>query len=376
MKPKVAIVCDFLTKFGGAQQVLLAISEIYPEAPIFCLLYDEKGTLGKFKNRQVITSSLQKKPAFLRNRLKFLLSSFPQAIEEFDLSGYDVVISSNDSFAHGIITKPDTFHICYCHTPMRYAWDWCHEYLKESGADHGIKGLIARKLIHDIRVWDRTSAERVDMWIANSENVKKRIKKYYRKDSSVIFPPVNVAAIKADRTEPEEFYLIASRLEPYKKIDLAVKAFNANGKPLVIVGEGSQLDYLTSIAKENVKLVGAKYGQELYSYFARAKAFIFPGEDDFGITPVESMAAGRPVIAYKKGGTLETVIAGKTGMFFSEQTVTSINATIAKFEEDILSFSIENCQAQADKFSKDKFQEQIDDIVKKGYKAHRESTIR
>lgn len=370
MKPKIAIVCDFLTKFGGAQQVLLAISELYPEAPIYCLLYSEEGTLGKFKNRRVIPSSLQKKPRFLRNRLKFLLPNFPRAIEEFDLSMYDIVISSNDSFAHGVITKPDTFHICYCHTPMRYAWDWSHEYLKESGVDYGLKGLIARKLIHEIRIWDRASSERVDAWIANSKNVKKRIEKYYRKDSQVIYPPVNVSAIKPTDKPSEEFYFIASRLEPYKKIDLAVEAFNLNGKQLIIAGDGSQLKYLSSIAKNNIKFVGAKYGRELYDYFARAKAFIFSGEDDFGITPVESMAAGRPVIAYEKGGTLETIISGKTGLFFKDQTVESINDAVSRLEEDYADFTVENCRVQSEKFSKQKFQQQISEAVETGYEKY------
>ncbi|MFA6963649.1 MAG: glycosyltransferase [Patescibacteria group bacterium] len=373
MKPKVAIVCDFLTKFGGAQQVLLSISELYPEAPIFCLLYDEEGTLGKFKNRKIIPSSLQKKPAFLRNRLKFLLPSFPKAIEEFDLSEYDVVISSNDSFAHGAITKPDTFHICYCHTPMRYAWDWCHEYLKESGVDHGLKGLIARILIHNIRIWDRASSERVDSWIANSDNVKQRIRKYYRQDSSVIYPPVSVEEIKPNGEAPEDFYLIASRLEPYKKIDLAVEAFNQSGRQLIVVGEGSQFEYLSSIAKKNVQFVGPKYGQELYDYFARAKAFIFPGEDDFGITPVESMAAGRPVIAYKKGGTLETIIPSKTGIFFEEQTIESLNSAIQSLEQDYSDFTPEGCRSQAEKFSKEEFKKMISDKVVSEYKKYIES---
>jgi len=370
MKPKVAIVCDFLTKFGGAQQVLLSMSEIFPEAPIYCLLYDEEGTLGKFKKADIHPSSLQKKPKFLRNRLKFLLSSFPKAIEEFNLSEYDIVISSNDSFAHGVITKPTTFHACYCHTPMRYAWDWSHEYLKENHTERGLKGFFARKLIHNIRIWDRVSAERVDAWIANSENVSSRIQKYYRHSSEVIYPPINTENIKPNNLKPEDFYFIVSRIEPYKKIDLAVQAFNQSGRKLVIAGEGSQLEYLRSIAKANISFVGPKYGQDLYQYFQRTKAFVFPGEDDFGITPVEAMAAGRPVIAYKKGGTLETITENKTGLFFDEQTPESLNQAVDNLEQKYENFTPENCRNQAIKFSTETFKTKLEKFVLSGYEKH------
>lgn len=362
---KIALVCDFLTKFGGAQQVLLAMHELYPDAPIHCLLYDEKGTMGKFSNAKIVPSTLQK--SALRKHPKFLLPKFASAVEEFDFSGYDVVISSSDSFAHGVITKPSTFHLCYCHTPMRYAWDWASEYLAENNIGFGLKGLAVRTIIHNLRVWDRVAADRVDHYLANSENVRKRIAKYYKTESEVLFPPVDLEGIKPTGKPHEGFYLIVSRIEPYKKIKLAVEAFKDSKQKLIIVGEGSELDYLKSIASDNVEFVGAKYDEELYKYFQDAKAFIFPGEDDFGITPVESMAAGRPVIAFRKGGTLETVIENKTGLFFDEATSESLKVAVKEMEEHYDEFSPEACRKQAESFSKKAFQESLKKAVEDGY---------
>lgn len=367
---KVALVCDFLTKFGGAQKVLLALHEIYPEAPIYCLLYDEKGTKGMFKDCQIQPSGLQRLPGFLRKRPKFLIGKLAKAIEEFDLSKYDIVISSNDSFAHGVITKPATFHLCYCHTPTRYLWDWSNEYLRENNIGFGPKGLIVRNILHKLRVWDRVSADRVDHFVANSENVKERIKKYYLADSNVVYPPVDTEEIKPTGEKPEDFYVIASRFEPYKRIKLAIGACNKLKKNLIVIGEGSERAELESIAGPTIKFVGWKYGQELFDYLARAKAFIFPGEDDFGITPVESMAAGRPVIAYKKGGTLETVKDGVTGVFFDIESVDALADAIVRLEKDYDNFSPVVCRKHAEQFSKARFQKEMKDLVENGYAKH------
>lgn len=368
---KIALVCDFLTKFGGAQQVLLAMHEIYPDAPIHCLLYDKKGTMGKFAKAKIIPSGLQK--SVLHRHPKFLLPKFASAVEEFDLSSYDVVISSSDSFAHGVITKPATFHLCYCHTPMRYAWDWANEYLAENRIGFGIKGMAVRNIIHNLRIWDRVAADRVDHYLANSENVRTRIAKYYRTEADVLFPPVDLEGIKPSDKPHEDYYLIVSRIEPYKKIKLAVQAFKDLKQKLVVVGEGSDLEYLKSIATENVEFVGPKYDQELYKYFQNAKAFIFPGEDDFGITPVESMAAGRPVIAFRKGGTLETVVEGKTGVFFDEATAESLKAAVDQLEEHYHDFSADVCRKQAELFSKKSFQATLQKAVTDGYANHLKS---
>lgn len=369
-QPKIAIVCDFLTKLGGAQKVLKVLHDTYPEAPIYCLLYDEAGTQGVFRDCKIIPSVLQKYPAFIRRRPKFLVGKFAKAVEEFDLSKYDIVISMNDSFAHGVITKPETFHLCYCHTPTRYLWDWHSEYARENKIGFGPKGLFVRYLLHKQRIWDRVSAARVDHFIANSINVQKRIRKYYHMDSTVVYPPVEVEQITLADEPPKDFYLIVSRLEPYKRIDLAVRACTRLKKKLVVIGDGSAKNYLESLAGPTIKFLSWKKGAELFPYFQNAKAFVFPGEDDFGITPVESMAAGRPVIAFKRGGTLETIIEGQTGVFFTEPSIDSITEAILKLEEDYDNFSPATCRRQAEKFSTAKFVSAIQAEVGEGYKKH------
>jgi len=362
---KVAIVADFLQKIGGSQKVVYSLHKIYPDAPIFCLLYDEKGTKGLFKNARVITTGLQKWPAVIRNHPKLLLNKYAKAVEQFDLSDFDLVISSSDSFAHGVITKPSTLHICYCHTPMRYAWDWTNEYLKENKIGYGLKGLYIRNVLYGLRQWDRVAADRVDLFIANSQNTLGRIKKYYQRDSKIINPPIEISQIKVADQAPEDYYLIVSRLEPYKKIEIAIEAFNKIGKKLIIVGDGSAKSELQKMAKSNIKFAGSKYGPELFEYYRSAKAFIFPGEEDFGITPLESMAAGRPVIAYKKGGTLETVIEGKTGLFFEEQSAESLIAAVGKLELNYFQFAPDECRKQTEKFSEENFTEKIKSFVNK-----------
>lgn len=365
---KIALVCDFLTKLGGAQKVLLAFHEIYPDAPIYCLLYSEEGTRGVFKDCKIVESSLSH--SWFRNRHKFLLPKLSAAIEEFDLSSYDIVLSSSDSFAHGVITKPKTLHICYCHTPMRYVWDWSHEYLKENNIGHGIVGLTIRSILHKIRIWDKVAADRVDKWLANSECVADRIAKFYRVTATVVYPPVDVEQIKVADSAPEDFYVIASRLEPYKGTRLAVEAFNKNGKKLVIIGEGSQKRELQRIAKDNITFLGWKDPKFIYDYLHRAKAFVFPVEDDFGIAPVEAMAAGRPVIAFSKGGALESVVDGKTGVFFKEMTSDSLSDAVDRLESIYDRISIIDCQTQAEKFSRKLFLDRIKKEVEQGYAGH------
>ena len=363
---RVALVCDFLTKFGGAQRVLLALSKIYPDAPIYCLLYDEKGAKGQFSGKKIIPSYLQKMPSIIR-RPKFLFSRYPAAIENFDFSDFDLVISSSDSFAHGVITKPKTTHICYCHTPMRYAWDWTNEYLKENKIGFGPKGLYVRYLLYKTRIWDRVAADRVDYWIANSKNTQSRIKKYYKADSEVIYPPIDLLEID-DSPKSEDFYLIISRLEPYKNIGLAVDTFSENKKKLVIIGEGSDFSKLKSKSSSNISFLGWQNDKEAHDYLSKCKAFIFPGEDDFGMTPVEAMAAGKPVIALGRGGVLESVIEGKTGILFNKETVKSLNLAIDSFEAK--QFFPADCRAQAEKFGsvvfEDKIKKAVEKAVRKG----------
>jgi glycosyltransferase involved in cell wall biosynthesis len=364
---KIAIVHEFLTKIGGAEQVLLSFHKMFPDAPIYTLLYDEQNTNGIFNDCQIITSSLQKYPRFIRTRTKLLLGKLPRAVEEFDFSEYDVVISSSNSFAHGILTKPKTLHISYCHSPMRYAWDWYHEYMKENKIGFGPISLYIRNLIYKTRIWDKASSYRVDFWIANSANVQKRIKKYYGFSSEIIYPPVDVSKIEMTDGIPDDYYVIVSRLEPYKKIDLAIKAFNKLEKQLVIIGTGSQENYLKSIANDNIEFLGWQSDKSVQEYLRNAKALVFPGEDDFGITPIEAMACGRPVIAYNKGGVAETVKDGATGVFFNDPNSASLVEAINAMEKNYTNFSPNVCRKQAEKFSFEVFRDSFNKILEQQY---------
>jgi len=362
---RVALVHDFLTKNGGAERVLVALHKIYPDAPVYTLLYDQKGTKNRYKDWEIRTSNLQKLPGFIR-KPRFLLSQLAPAIEEFDFSSFDLVVSSSNSFAHGIITPAKTFHLSYCHSPMRYAWDWCNEYLKENKIGFGLKGMLIRYLIHKIRIWDKIAADRVDCWVANSANVQKRIKKYYQKDSTIVYPPVDTENIRSEVQKPKDFYLIISRLEPYKNIRAAVEAFNQVGKKLIIIGEGSEFSSLQQIAKGNINLLGWQDDQTVRRCLTECKALVFPGEDDFGITPVESMAAGRPVIALRKGGALETVIEGKTGIFIEGNQASDIVAAVRKYELHAGKFEAGECRKQALTFSEDNFRKSMQAAVDQG----------
>ncbi len=333
--------------------MLQVLGEMFPEAPIFTLLYDKK-KLGKiFPVERVRTSFLQRAPDFLRKRQKYLLPWMSTAVESFDLSNYDLVISSSNSFAHGVITNTFTKHLCYCHSPMRYAWDWTHEYIKEQKMGR-LKQWMARKIIHDLRIWDKAASDRVTRYIANSENVKKRIQKYYRMDAEVIYPPVEIGRFEVS-PKHEDYFLIISALTPFKKIDLAVSAFNKIGRRLLVIGDGAQKNFLKSLAGPKVDILGWKSDEEVREYLKNCRALIFPGEEDFGITPVEAMACGKPVIAYGKGGVTESVIEGKTGVFFAEPTVESLEAALAKFYLQEDKFDPEVIREQAEKFRKENF---------------------
>lgn len=366
MNKKIAIVHDFLTKLGGAERVLESMHEIFPEAPIYTLIYDKKGTKNRFEKNgyNIITSSLQKIPKFFR-RQRFLFPKFPAAIEQFNFDDFDIVISSSNSFAHGIITGPTTLHVCYCYSPTRYLWDWYHEYLDENKIGFGLKGLFIRNVLHKIRIWDKLACERPDVWIAISEHVKKRIQKYYRKDAKVIYSPTDTKNIPFSLGDPENYYLIISRLEPYKKIDYAINAFNSNKKQLVIIGTGSEEERLKKIAGNNIEFLGWQPDKSVYKYMGSAKALIFPGEEDFGLTPVESMATGRPVIAYNKGGVSETVIDKKTGIVYNIPDEPSLNKAIGESEK--IRFSTEACRNRANEFSLEIFIKKILNLIEQEY---------
>jgi len=369
-KLKVALVHDFLNQYGGAERVLLALHEIFPEAPIYTLLYDPAKMRGKFKDADIRTSFLQKFPKFLKKRHKWLLPFLPTAPETFNLRDYDLVISSSGAWSKGIIVKPKTIHICYCHSPMRYAWDWNEKYLGEQGLGSGRK-IFARLLLNYVRMWDKAAADRPDYFIANSCATQARIKKYYGRESEVVYPPVQVGGNQQDwenkggRSEEEKFFLVVSRLSPYKKIEVAIEAMNKLNLPLVVIGEGAPkyVKYLKSIAGKKTKFLGWKSDEETKKYFASCRAFLFPGEDDFGITPVEAMSFGKPVIALRKGGATETVIEGETGEFFDEPMIEVLADAVRRFQENEKNYDPAKICAEAQKFSKEKFVENIERVI-------------
>jgi glycosyltransferase involved in cell wall biosynthesis len=363
---KIALVHDFLIKLGGAEKVLQVLHKIYPDAPVYTLLYDREGTKGIFEkdNYKIITSSLQNKPSFIRKRPKLLLNKFPQAIEEFNFSDFDLVISDSNSFAHGIITGPETVHICYCYSPTRYLWDWHNEYLAENHIGFGLISRLIRARLSDIRIWDRLSAERVNFWISQSKTVGDRVKKYYRKDSIIINPPVDIKKFRPSGKPPKDYYLIVSRLSPYKKIDIAIEAFNRLNKRLIIAGEGSDKNRLEILAdSKQIEFLGYISDIKYQELLQDCKAFVFPGEEDFGLTPIEAMASGRPVIAYSKGGVTETVVDGETGIFFNQPIAESLIAAIKKFEKNINQFKTDTCRSRAEQFSEEIFINKIENVI-------------
>lgn len=373
---KIALIHDYLTKIGGAQNVLKVFHEMYPEAPVYTLLYDKDGTKGEFESYKIITSKLQNKPAILRKRIKLLLSHLPEAVEEFDLSGFDIVISSSNSFAHGVITRPDTFHLCYCYSPMRYAWDWHAEYLVENHLDKGLISLAVKNALKNLREWDFLASSRVDQYVAISNTVQRRIQKYYRRQSSVIYPPAEIDDLLSAKTQDDDYYLIISTLTPYKKIDLAIEAFNGNSKKLIIVGEGSDMERLRKISRSSrIEFFGYVGPEQKRELLANCRALIFPGEEDFGLTPIEAMACGKPVIAFARGGVAESVIEGKTGYFFGEITSGSLNKAIDKLEREYGIIDPDACRRRAKQFSKYAFLKSFSSYLEKSYKEFHDRKI-
>lgn len=356
---KIAIVCDWLTNFGGAEKVILALHQLFPKAPIYTSIYNPDAMPG-FENAIIHTSYLQNLP-WAKNKHQLYLNFMPQVFEKFDLNGYDIVISSSHSCAKGIITKPKTLHICYCHSPMRYAWENSHKYVQQYEMNKSIK-KIAPFFLHKIRMWDRLSADRVDYFLANSKHIQNRIHKYYRRTSSVIYPYVDSKKFKAS-AERKGYFLAVGRLTPYKRFDLIVDTFNELGLPLKIVGKGISLKKLSEQANSNIEFLGHVNEETLRELYSKARGFIFPQIEDFGITPLEAMASGCPVIAYKAGGALETIIDKKTGLFFEEQNVTSLKAAIQKFNH--MQFDPQTIREQAEKFDHSIFNEKLLEFIEK-----------
>ena len=364
---KIALIHDHLAQDGGAEKVLKVLAEMFPDAVIYALLADKVKTDKYLKGRRIDTSIIQRLPGGVHH-YKWYLPLMPMAVEFFDLREYDLVISDTSSFAKGVITTPDIPHICYCHTPTRYLWSDAHQYLNELKYNKWIKKVISRILVK-LRIWDFVAAARVDYFIANSKTVQKRITKYYRRDSQVIYPPVEtehffISDLKTQAPE-EKYFLIGCRLVPYKRVDIVVEAFKKLGNDynLKVFGDGLDLLRLKKIAGEatNIEFVGRISDDEKAVLYSRAQAFINPQEEDFGITPVESMASGRPVIAYRKGGVTETVVEDKTGIFFDEQTADSLAEAVRKFKS--ADFDPEYIKKYAEKFSVKRFEKEILDFI-------------
>lgn len=366
---KVALVHDYLLGIGGAERVLKELHLMFPQAPIYTVIYDRK-FVGEFLPTALVRGSfLQKLPLFLRRRYKYFSFLIPMAVERIDLFGFDIVISSCSAFSKGVITSPDTVHICYCHTPVRYLWDWTHSY---SGVfcGRGIKGIFAKIIIHFLRLWDQQAARRVDYFIANSKHVAARIKKYYGRDSRVIYPPVVDARssnLTGSNTSPSPFYLIVSQLRPYKQIDIAIEAFKKLGFPLVIIGGGSERGRLVKLSGncKNIKILGPKPDEIVYEYYRNCKAFIFAGEEDFGITMVEAMSFGKPVLALRRGGAKEIVIEGMTGEFFDDAHPLVLADGLRRLNRNYENYSSMVIKKRAAKFSSERFSAELFEFVEK-----------
>ena len=355
---KVALVHDYLTQYGGAERVLEALCEVFPKAPIYTIIYDEKLVKEKFPGRKIYPSFLQKIPFAKKHHRSFLLL-MPFAVEQFDLSEYDLVFSDSASYAKGVITLPDTKHICYCHTPTRYAWDDSHKYIRDFPFPEFIKKFIPYFMTY-IRTWDFQAAGRPDTYISNSNFVSSRIKKYYKQDSVVVHPPVDISKFSVS-SENKDYFLMVGRLLSYKRFDLAIATFSKTKIPLKIIGDGPEKGKLEAMSAKNIEFLGALDDESLKKYYQESKAVIFPQEEDFGIVPLEAMASGRPVIAYRAGGAMETIVDKKTGLFFNDQTEESLAGAVERFNE--IEFDKNLIREHAEAFSKSVFKKNIQNII-------------
>ncbi len=364
---KIAIVHDWLVTYAGAERVLAALCETWPEADLFAVIDflcdEDRARLG---GKRATTTFIQQLPK-ARSAYQKYLPLMPLAIEQLDMSAYDLVISSSHAVAKGVLTGPNQLHISYVHSPIRYAWDLQHQYLHEASLDRGVKAKLARMLLHYMRMWDQRTASGVDEFIANSHFIAKRINKSYRRQSTVIYPPVDTSRFTLHEAK-EDFYLTASRMVPYKKIPLIVEAFAAMpDKRLVVIGTGPEMERVREVASANVTLMGYQSDEVLRQYMQRARAFVFAAEEDFGIAPIEAQACGTPVIAFARGGVLETIRGLEhekpTGVFYPEQSVDSIVAAVRTFETHRQRISASNCRSNAERFGGERFKQEIKAFV-------------
>lgn len=370
---KIAIVHDWLVTYAGAERVLEQILSFFPEADLYSVVdFLESGQRNFTRNKKVHTSFIQKLP-MAKKYYRQYLPLMPLAVEQFDLSAYDLVISSSHAVAKGVLTGPDQLHICLCYSPIRYAWDLQHQYLKESGLTKGLKGWIAKYLLHRMRNWDYRTANGVNQFIAISQFIERRIWKVYRRESTVIYPPVDIEQFELYE-EKEDFYMTASRMVPYKKIDLIVEAFSKMpDRKLMVIGDGPDYNKIKAKAGANVIMLGYQPSDVLREYMQKAKAFVFAAEEDFGIAPLEAQACGTPVIAYGKGGALETIKGlneeRPTGIFFEKQTTEALQEAVALFEEVQLKLTPIYCRENAEMFSNLRFCKEFSAYIEKQVEA-------
>lgn len=353
---KIALVHDYLIRMGGAEKVLLSLHKIFPQAPIYTLFYNKHNMRPYFPNVEIRTSFLQRTP-LLKNHHRWALPFIPPAVENFDLREFDLVISSCNAYVKGLVLRPKVVHICYCHSPTRFLWDYAYKYKSPFPA-------LQKMILHYQRMWDRAAANRVDHFIANSQTTASRIKKHYGQQAKVIYPPVGLDNWLPAAQSSSGYYLIVTQLTPYKNIDIAVDAFNKLELPLVVVGEGKDKKRLQKMAKKNIKFLGWQSEKAVKRFYKNCSAFIFPGEDDFGIAPVEAMSYGKPVLAYGKGGATESIIEGVTGEFFEDPVSESLADGIRRLRMNMANYSSLVIRKRAERFSEERFKREIERFVK------------
>ncbi|MEN6461383.1 MAG: glycosyltransferase family 4 protein [Syntrophomonas sp.] len=365
---KTALVHDWLVSMGGAEKCLEVFCDLFPDAPLYTIVYapETANKMGIPENK-VCASSLQKIRNIQKRYRKFL-PLFPYAIEQFNLDDYDVILSDSHCVAKGVLTRADQLHICYCHTPVRYAWDLTHRYLRENEMQKGLKSTLARSALHYLRIWDVQTASRVDYFIANSYYTAARIWHCYRREAKVIYPPVNIDRFNI-QSKKGDYFLFFSRLVPYKKADLVIKTFNQLGLPLKVLGDGPQLDQCRKLAGPNIEIMGYQDDGVVVESMNQARALVFAAEEDFGIVPIEAQACGTPVIAYGRGGALETVVPADgsnwdtcTGMFFNQQTEASLAEKIKAFVKWENKFNPNVLRKNAERFNRERFKKEIEDF--------------
>jgi glycosyltransferase involved in cell wall biosynthesis len=360
---RTAIVHEWLPVYGGAERVLEQLIHVYPEADLFSLFDFLPEDQRHFLQGKAVTTSFLQGMPFARSKYRYYLPLLPLAIEQFDLTGYDVVVSQSYGVAKAVLTSAQQLHISYVCTPVRYAWDLYFQYLREANLEKGLRSKFVKLMLHYLRMYDVATANRVDVYVANSRYVARRIRKIYRRDAHVIYPPVDTEGFALE-THKEDFYFTVSRMVPYKKIDLIVEAFSRMpDKQLVVIGEGPEFAKIRSKAGPNVKLMGYQPFSVVKEHMAHARAFVFAAEEDFGIVPVEAQACGTPVIAFGRGGATETVVQGETGLFFMEQTPDALMTAVETFESGALEFSPERIRRHAEQFSQARFRKEMSDLV-------------